>query len=124
MKIDYVIIGSDENPNYLDFWPIVSKIWKQVFKITPVLGLICEENSDIFSAIGLSVMPFISCSVAYYLYQQFVIQNKNNDWHAPSLREVGIFSFVYAIINSVLHHAAFPFLLKLESFSISSLLKN
>ena len=31
MKIDYVILGSNTNPYYLDFWPIVSKIWKEKF---------------------------------------------------------------------------------------------
>ena len=46
MKIDYVIIGSDMNPMYYDFWPLVSKIWKKLYNITPVLGLICDEDSD------------------------------------------------------------------------------
>lgn len=46
MNIDYVILGSDENPYYYDFWPIVSKVWKEIFNITPVLGLICDEDSD------------------------------------------------------------------------------
>jgi hypothetical protein len=46
MKIDYVIIASNENPYYLDFWPIISKVWKEKFNITPVLGLISDENSD------------------------------------------------------------------------------
>lgn len=44
--IDFVILSSNENPLYLDFWPIISKIWKQKFNITPVLGLICDEDSD------------------------------------------------------------------------------
>jgi len=47
MNIDYVIIGSDENPLYLDFWPLVSKIWKTKIGITPVLGLITDEDSDL-----------------------------------------------------------------------------
>jgi hypothetical protein len=46
MKIDYAIMGSYENPMYLDFWPIISKTWKEIFNITPVLGLICDEDSD------------------------------------------------------------------------------
>jgi hypothetical protein len=46
MKIDYVIVSSNNNPYYLDFWPIVSKVWKKKFNITPVLGLIGDENSD------------------------------------------------------------------------------
>lgn len=48
MKINYAIMGSNENPMYLDFWPIVSKTWKEVFGITPVLGLICDEDSDFY----------------------------------------------------------------------------
>jgi hypothetical protein len=46
MKIDYVIVASNENPYYLDFWPIISKVWKEKFNITPVLGLISDEDSD------------------------------------------------------------------------------
>lgn len=46
MRIDYVIVSSNENPYYLDFWPIISKVWKEKFNITPVLGLICNEDSD------------------------------------------------------------------------------
>jgi hypothetical protein len=49
MKIDYVIMGSDSNPMYLDFWPIVSKVWKEKFNIVPVLGLICDEDSEMYS---------------------------------------------------------------------------
>ena len=47
MKIDYCLMGSTENPYYLDFWPVVSKVWKTKFNITPVLGLICNEDSDL-----------------------------------------------------------------------------
>jgi hypothetical protein len=46
-KIDYVIMGSNRNPLYLDFWPVVSKVWKEIFEITPVLGLIDDNDSDI-----------------------------------------------------------------------------
>ena len=82
-----------------------------------------NKGSDIFSTIGLSVMPFISCSIAYYLYHQFIVQRQNKEWYAPSIRDVILFSFIYAVINSVLHHAAFPFLLKLEGFSVITLVK-
>jgi hypothetical protein len=46
MKINYAVMSSNLNPMYLDFWPIISKTWKEVFNITPVLGLICNEDSD------------------------------------------------------------------------------
>ncbi len=45
MKIDYSLMGSNENPLYLDFWPVVSRIWKTVFNITPVLGLITDDET-------------------------------------------------------------------------------
>ena len=48
MKIHYSLIGSNMNPFYLDFWPVVSQVWKQKFNITPVLGLICDEDSDLY----------------------------------------------------------------------------
>jgi hypothetical protein len=46
MKITKAIHSSDSNPMYLDFWPIVSKIWKIKFNIEPVLIYI-DENHDI-----------------------------------------------------------------------------
>lgn len=46
MKIKYAIMGSNMNPLYYDFWPVISKVWKEVFNITPVLGLICDTDSD------------------------------------------------------------------------------
>jgi hypothetical protein len=49
MKIDYCLMGCTENPFYFDFWPIVSKVWKKKFNIIPVLGLICDEDSDLIN---------------------------------------------------------------------------
>ncbi len=42
-------MGSDTNPLYLEFWPIVSKVWLKLYNITPVLGLICDEDSDFYN---------------------------------------------------------------------------
>lgn len=44
MKINYVLIGSNENEMYLDFWPIISKTWKLKFDIEPILGLISDND--------------------------------------------------------------------------------
>ena len=46
MKIDKVVMGSNSNPYYFDFWPIVSKIWKVKFKIEPVLFLIHDDMAQ------------------------------------------------------------------------------
>lgn len=39
-------MSSNSNPLYLDFWPIVSKIWLEKFNITPVLYYI-DDNHDL-----------------------------------------------------------------------------
>lgn len=46
MKIDKVLHACDDNPVYLDFWPVVSKLWKEVFKIEPVLLHFGDKNTD------------------------------------------------------------------------------
>jgi hypothetical protein len=44
MKIDYAIVASDNNPMYLDFWPIVRDIWINLIKIKPILVLISDKD--------------------------------------------------------------------------------
>lgn len=53
MKIDYVLIGSDKNPLYLDFWPLVSKAWKEKMNIEPVLGFISNEEYSFRNEYGI-----------------------------------------------------------------------
>jgi hypothetical protein len=48
MKINYVILSSCTDKYYLDFWPIVSKIWKNLLNVTPVLALMTNEDSDFY----------------------------------------------------------------------------
>lgn len=45
MKIDKVILASDSNNFYLDFWEPVSRLWKEKFNIDPVL---CFFYKDYF----------------------------------------------------------------------------
>lgn len=37
LAIEKVVMSADGNPLYLDFWPVVSKVWKLKFGIEPVL---------------------------------------------------------------------------------------
>ena len=46
MKLDLVIHSSDSNPMYLDFWPLVSKVWNIRFGLRPLLVYI-DENHEI-----------------------------------------------------------------------------
>lgn len=45
MKVDLAIHSSDSNPLYLDFWPLVSRMWKEHLGVTPVLIYIDENQS-------------------------------------------------------------------------------
>ena len=45
MKIDYALMSCNSNPLYLNFWPVVSKVWEQKFNIRPIL--IYVDNVDI-----------------------------------------------------------------------------
>ncbi len=44
MKAKYAIVASDNNPMYLDFWPIVRDLWINLIKIKPILVLISDKN--------------------------------------------------------------------------------
>lgn len=44
MNIDYVIVSSDNNKLYLDFWPIVRDMWYDLVKIKPILVLISDRD--------------------------------------------------------------------------------
>jgi hypothetical protein len=46
MKIEKVIHASNDEPFYLDFWPLVSKIWKQKFNIEPILLYFGNQKID------------------------------------------------------------------------------
>ena len=46
MKIDYAVMSSDDNPMYLDFWPVVSKLWAKL-GIVPVLLYFGDKSPSI-----------------------------------------------------------------------------
>ena len=53
MKIKYAIMSSDSNPLYLDFWPVISKIWYEKFNITPVLYYFGDNVDSIDTQYGI-----------------------------------------------------------------------
>ena len=46
MKIDQAILSSNSDSSYLDFWPIVSKLWKEKIGVEPILIYI-DEKQDV-----------------------------------------------------------------------------
>ena len=43
MKIDRVVLASDDSPQFLNFWPLAAASWKKVFGITPTLALVSKD---------------------------------------------------------------------------------
>jgi hypothetical protein len=46
MKIDYAIVSSNSNPEYLDFWPFVAKAWRKI-GITPILVFLYKKGEEV-----------------------------------------------------------------------------
>jgi hypothetical protein len=44
MKIDYIIVSTNDNNLYKDFWPVVKKLWYELIGIKPILVEICDTN--------------------------------------------------------------------------------
>lgn len=44
MSVDYVIVSSNDNPLYMDFWPIFKKMTKQTLNAKPVLIHVSDSN--------------------------------------------------------------------------------
>ena len=51
MKIDRVILSTNANPAYSDFWPIVAKAW-QKWGIKPTLAFICDRKIKLDETLG------------------------------------------------------------------------
>ncbi len=50
--IQRVILATDTHEDYIEFWPIVAKAWKDVMGITPTLALIAKEGIEIDASLG------------------------------------------------------------------------
>ena len=46
MKIDTVILSSNDNPNYIQFWPIVSEAWN-LMGVEPILIYTGEQKLNL-----------------------------------------------------------------------------
>jgi hypothetical protein len=47
MKIDYVIVSTDNNPTYYEFWDVTKKLWYNLVGIKPILANITDNNNII-----------------------------------------------------------------------------
>ncbi len=68
MELKYAVVSSDSNPEYLDFWPYVAKMWKRI-GIEPVLLYIGNQTpSEDLSRYGK--VFFFESIPDWQIYQQ------------------------------------------------------
>ena len=72
MKPDIIVHSSDSNPFYLEFWPLVSKVWKLRFNIDPILVFIGDEDVVIDETYGKVIRMKPVPNVPVYLQCQWV----------------------------------------------------
>lgn len=58
LTLQRVILASDANPTYLEFWPYTAKIWQQITGLRPTLILVADESVTIDESHG-DVIRFI-----------------------------------------------------------------
>jgi len=52
IKLDRVILATNDNPEYIEFWPLVAKAWKEIVGIQPTLALIGDESVQVDESLG------------------------------------------------------------------------
>ena len=66
-EITRVILASDTNPDYIQFWPVVASAWKKIIGIEPTLILVAEDDFPIDDSYGdvirFKPIPNISTSL-------------------------------------------------------------
>lgn len=51
-EIDRVILSTNDNPNYIQFWPTAAKAWQEIVGVRPTLALIGSENVQVDTSYG------------------------------------------------------------------------
>lgn len=52
LKIDRVILATNNNPLYIDFWPYSAKAWSQLMGVKPTLALVADTNVNVDESLG------------------------------------------------------------------------
>ena len=65
MKIEKAILSCDDNKLYSDFWPLVSRVWKEKFNIEPVLLYFGKEkmSTEFGTVINIDIIKEIPISI-------------------------------------------------------------
>lgn len=67
-QLDRVILSTNDNPNYIQFWPVAAKAWQEIVGIRPTLALIAKEDVEVDTTYGdvIRFEPIEGVSTAFY----------------------------------------------------------
>lgn len=51
-KIDRVVLATNDNPDYIQFWPIAAKAWQEIVGVRPTLALIGGQDVQVDESYG------------------------------------------------------------------------
>jgi len=51
LELNRVIVATNDNPNYIEFWPIVAPLWEEM-GLRPTLALVADEECVVDSTLG------------------------------------------------------------------------
>lgn len=83
MKINKVIHASDDKDFYLDFWPIVSKIWRLKFNFEPVLLYFGDRNptEEFGTVVKMPIIPNVPVNTLCQISRYWIpVTDKNAVW--------------------------------------------
>lgn len=68
LKIDRVILSTNDNPNYIQFWPVAAKAWQEIVGVRPTLALIASKEVQVDTRYGdvIRFEPIAGVSTAFY----------------------------------------------------------
>lgn len=68
LHIDRVIISANDNPLYVDFWPVVAQAWQEIVGVKPILAFIGSDDFPIDESYGdvFRFEPIEGVSTALY----------------------------------------------------------
>lgn len=52
LKLDRVILATDANPTYIEFWPVVARAWQNIVGLRPTLALIADDSVTVDETLG------------------------------------------------------------------------
>lgn len=51
-QLDRVILATNDNPDYIQFWPLAAKLWTEIVGVRPTLALIGDSSVEVDETLG------------------------------------------------------------------------